>query len=272
MLAWTVARYLARSFVWSGRPDAETLGLALSVAVGAAVWLATEWWVGLVVTVVAAIALALAQREKEVYDAAMALVAMHAKELAIRRSQTVVQGSYGVKNESAWQREIGYFMERVLAPKVGRISAVSPLHSRLCRQIDKTACSVPLTRDFHPGIDPIEYEHFVAETLRRHGWDARTTQASADQGVDVVATRGPVTLAVQCKLYSKPVGNAAVQEAIAGRQFLNAEHAAVVSNSNFTRAAKELAASAGVLLLHHEQLTDLSDLLSSPIHALGWPR
>ena len=64
---------------------------------------------------------------------------------------------------------------------------------------------------------------------------------------------------LQCKLYSRPVGNNAVQQAIAGQRFELATHAVVVSNAAFTRSARELAAAAGVLLLHHDELPSLGE-------------
>jgi hypothetical protein len=38
---------------------------------------------------------------------------------------------------------------------------------------------------------------------------------------------------------------------VAARSYWNADHAAVVSNAGFTRAARKLAAATDVLLLHH---------------------
>jgi len=48
-----------------------------------------------------------------------------------------------------------------------------------------------------------------------------------------------------------------VQEVIAGREFEKADIAAVVSNSTFTKSAKQLAGAANVLLLHHAELDKL---------------
>ena len=61
-------------------------------------------------------------------------------------------------------------------------------------------------------------------------------------------------LVVQCKLYSGSVGNAAVQEVIAAREYEYADLAAVVSNGPFTASARELASAANVLLLHHDEI------------------
>ncbi len=97
--------------------------------------------------------------------------------------------------------------------------------------------------------DPGAFEAWVAARLAAQGWTVRTTGGAGDQGADVIARRGAEGLAVQCKLSSRPVGNRAVQEALAGARFHGLPSAAVVSNAGFTRSARDLAASAGVLLL-----------------------
>ena len=74
----------------------------------------------------------------------------------------------------------------------------------------------------------------------------------------MLAHRRGRTLVVQCKLYRKPVGNTAVQEVAAARLHQRADMAAVVSNAPFTPAARQLARTTGVHLLHHEQLRDFA--------------
>ncbi len=115
----------------------------------------------------------------------------------------------------------------------------------------------------YSGNDPIDYELYCAELLRSVGWDARTTRASNDQGSDVIATKDGVKLIVQCKLYTRRVGNAAVQEVSAARAHELGDHAAVVTNADFTSAAKSLAQTNNVVLLHHEQLQDYGNGLSA---------
>lgn len=103
-------------------------------------------------------------------------------------------------------------------------------------------------------LNPIQFEHYCAELLNSTGWNARVTQASGDQGVDVIAQHGNVKAVFQCKKYSQPVGNAAVQEIIAGKAFEQAHIAAVVSNATFTSSATQLASTTGVFLLHFSEL------------------
>ena len=71
-------------------------------------------------------------------------------------------------------------------------------------------------------------------------WIAEQTQASNDQGVDLIAQIEDLKVCIQCKRYSNPVANKAVQEVIAGKAFYNGTHAVVVSNAGFTKAAKAL--------------------------------
>ena len=104
-------------------------------------------------------------------------------------------------------------------------------------------------------LTPLGFERHCAGILARQGWRANLPARSTDQGVDVLARKGRVSVVIQCKLYSRPIGNAAVQEVIAGQAFMGATYAAVVSNQAYTRAARELAARTRVLLLSAEDLT-----------------
>ena len=103
----------------------------------------------------------------------------------------------------------------------------------------------------------IEFEHWVAEGLRQFGWDARVTQGSGDQGLDVIGTRDGLKIGIQCKLHRRAIGNKAVQEAAAGKTFHGTDVAAVLSNAGFTRSAQELAQATDVLLLSPHDIPTL---------------
>ena len=103
-------------------------------------------------------------------------------------------------------------------------------------------------------ISPLEFERRCADYLKLSGWAADTTAGSGDQGVDVIAEKRGVRVVLQCKLYSRPVGNKAVQEALAGKMYAGATCAAVVTNARFTPSACNLADRTGVMLLHYTDL------------------
>lgn len=95
-----------------------------------------------------------------------------------------------------------------------------------------------------------DYEYVVADYLRSRGYhNVKVTKGSGDFGVDVIATKNGIKYAVQCKLYSSPVGVSAVQEVVAGKAYYGCKGAMVVTNSTFTAAAEKLADLNDVILL-----------------------
>jgi hypothetical protein len=103
----------------------------------------------------------------------------------------------------------------------------------------------------------IEFEDFVEDRFRREGWDVRRTPATRDYGVDLIAVRGR-WFAVQCKRSATPVSLEAVQQVVAGAPKYNCKAIMVVSNQEFTEAAKTLAD------IHNCVLIGRRDLLKMP--------
>lgn len=94
------------------------------------------------------------------------------------------------------------------------------------------------------------YEKSVARYLKHHGFYAvKVTKGSGDYGVDVLAKKIGHRYAVQCKYYSRPVGVSAVQQVVAGMAYYDCDRGIVVTNTTFTRQAKELAELNGIDLI-----------------------
>lgn len=87
----------------------------------------------------------------------------------------------------------------------------------------------------------VEFEKYVADLFRRQGYMFEITAASGDMGVDLVVVKGGIRTAIQTKRYSRPVNQAAVREAIAGMKQYKCTKSMVVTNSTFTKLAKQLA-------------------------------
>ncbi|HSY27818.1 MAG TPA: restriction endonuclease, partial [Burkholderiaceae bacterium] len=227
-------------------------------------WAFTNIWVALTFFVAASIAVVAehARKRETQVERAKEVIQQYAAELNIKRRQLTINQSYGLVDESPWEKEMVFFIVNVVQPIVGRIDSE---HGNLARIhqfiLDVTADFRNTRGGFHSDITPIEYEQYVADTLRGIGWQTKLTKGSGDQGIDVIAEMRNTKVVIQCKLYSSAVGNAAVQEAIAGKAFEDAAHAAVVSNSPYTPLAKQLASSANVFLLHHDQLEKLEEAI-----------
>tara|TARA_B100001057_G_C22854001_1_gene952048 strand:+ start:158 stop:889 length:732 start_codon:yes stop_codon:yes gene_type:complete len=110
--------------------------------------------------------------------------------------------------------------------------------------------------------DGIAYEHYCVSKFQEAGWNSNITQASSDQGCDLIAEKGGVKLIVQCKRYSNPVGNKAVQEVVGAIKHYGGTHGAVVTNSSFTPSAKTLARSNSIHLLHDSKISSLYHIIA----------
>ncbi|HIX36237.1 MAG TPA: restriction endonuclease [Candidatus Limosilactobacillus merdigallinarum] len=109
-----------------------------------------------------------------------------------------------------------------------------------------------------PDIDvvtPYELEQMVKEQFTSMGYEAVATKKSGDQGADVIvkeSSTGLITV-VQVKQYSdSKVGNKAVQEVLAGKEFYDADRAIVMTTSYFTKSATELAEKTDVELMDRD--------------------
>lgn len=93
------------------------------------------------------------------------------------------------------------------------------------------------------------FEHWCAKLLTDIGYsDVKVTQGSGDQGVDVLAAKDGIRYAIQCKCYSKDLGNGPVQEVNAGKAIYHCQIGVVMTNRYFTKGAKDAAEANGILL------------------------
>lgn len=108
-----------------------------------------------------------------------------------------------------------------------------------------------------------DFEQWCAKLLRRLSFSSvEVTKSSGDQGVDVLAEKGGVRYAIQCKCYSSDIGNHSVQEVHAGKSMYNCHVGVVMTNRYFTPAAKELARITGTLLWDRDALLEMLESLN----------
>jgi restriction system protein len=100
----------------------------------------------------------------------------------------------------------------------------------------------------------VEFEEFVAAQLRTRGWSVTYTGGTGDYGVDLIARKNGIRMAVQCKRLAKAVGVAAVQQVVSGALHHGCDQSVVVTNQTFTKAARQLATTHRCRLVGREQL------------------
>ena len=180
------------------------------------------------------------------------IVKMHLDELYFKKKSLRFRDDYGIFLADEWRKELEYFVDKVL-PVSARCAPKEKLIPRINQLV--TRYRPKQTAEFKDD-DPIAFERHVQKLLHSRGWDARVTKGSGDQGVDVIAKKAGVAIAIQCKLYSGAVGTSAVQEVIAGKSFYRCDYGWVVTNASFTPGAKALASKAEIVLIHYSKIHD----------------
>jgi restriction system protein len=106
-----------------------------------------------------------------------------------------------------------------------------------------------------------EFEDYVARIARSCGLPVIMTSITGDWGVDIIVGKRPSRLAIQCKRQSRPVGTSAIQEVVAGAPMQDCTKTMVVTNHEFTPAARKLAKLHGCELVGRSELPRLRSTL-----------
>ena len=232
-------------------------------------------WVLLVAIVILCVHYFRHREEKRIEAAAepviAAALATHARALYIQREQLKKIDPYGNVDYAKFFEHLPYFIENVIARDLreNRLDVSILKNQRYVKDLlTRIGWAIVAEAEKEQEHDlslvktGIEYELFCKQKLERAGWSVRTTPATGDQGADLIAEKNGLITILQCKFWSQPVGNKAVQEAYAAKAFHKADFAAVVTNAAYTAAAQQLAQTSAVLLLHHQALSDLDNQLT----------
>ena len=100
------------------------------------------------------------------------------------------------------------------------------------------------------------FEQYLEVLFKRLGYKVERTKFTGDYGGDLVLRKDGIRTVVQAKRYSKSVGVRAVQEVVAARGYYDCDEMLVVSNSTYTKQARELAEKNNVTLWDRETLIE----------------
>jgi restriction system protein len=218
---------------------------------------------------------------RELFDALAILIFKHGKALHRKMRQATYTDDYGNEIRDKFVSHRDYFIDKVMcrdmprdmwdffSPNYGYDARLTVFGTIFQQYINRVMDDLEVQSADVTKMSPLEYERHCAGLMQRAGWVVNVTKATADQCVNIVAQAGLTRLVLQCKLYSKPVGNSAVQEVVAGKQFERAEFAIVASNAGFTSAARALATVSDVILLHHTELLEVHKRLNIPMDGKG---
>lgn len=254
--------------------------MRILVLVGFLVWLYVSFgWIGIVllIGIIAFAILLQIQYELSTKNSEIKyseeLIRPHLEELILKRKQLCYDDGYGLTNTSKWDKEKKKFANNIvkISGRTNNLNdaEISSVIETLVNEQSPSKSHILLNKTNHLISEEnisalkngIDYESDCVNILLAHGWNAKMTKASGDQGADIIATKLGKRVVIQCKKYKRPVGNKAVQEIYAATYYYEADFGVVVSNGAYTISAKQLANKLGVHLLHHSQLGDLEKIV-----------
>lgn len=190
---------------------------------------------------------------------------------------------YSAMQTAAWITAIF----TAIAPSSSKFSLFYYLKKVLNKKNTEVALNKSMEEVDKLGNNGKDFEEFMAAIYRKFGYSADSTTAlraqrrlppsvllrggSGEQGVDVIVYfRSPRVIAgqeytgllVQCKQYSSTVGNKAIQEIFSAipmyeKHYERKFKPVVVTNNYFTKQAKDLALTNGVMLVDRDLLSRL---------------
>ncbi len=156
---------------------------------------------------------------------------------------------YDTENSLSYRDFINFLKDKVIS-EIERYKSKNYLDNIINGTTSKTTLS---DIDIMSGI---EFETFISKLFKKLGFETEITKASGDQGIDVLATKNDTIIAIQTKCYNGVVGNHAIMEAVGGMKFYNANKCMVITNSTFTKSAKDLAKANNVELWDRQILKE----------------
>jgi len=108
-------------------------------------------------------------------------------------------------------------------------------------------------------LNGFEFEKFLKLLFEKLGYKVTHTKLAGDQGADLVLDHLGELIVVQAKRSRSKISNSAIQEVVASIRFYKAKKGMVITNSEFTHSAIELAKSNNIVLIARKELEELID-------------
>lgn len=140
------------------------------------------------------------------------------------------------------------------------ISRLDKYISILSKHISSSIDKFSKTNENHSTMQEIDmmsgydFENYMYMVYKNLGYLVEQTPFSGDQGADLIIHTEDGKVAMQVKRYSRNVGNRAIQEVVASKNYYGCTKCAVITNSYFTQHAIDLANCNGVSLIDRDGL------------------
>lgn len=146
---------------------------------------------------------------------------------------------------------------------VKRHNAMEERKRYLNGDFSKEKIGINILRDFKYVTSGREFELFLEKLFKFLGYTTIHNGKSGDQGADLILRKNNYVYTVQAKYYTGKLSNKPIQEVVGSLKYYNANQGVVVTNSEFTKGAQELAKANQVILIDGEALNDLINSVSN---------
>lgn len=102
----------------------------------------------------------------------------------------------------------------------------------------------------------VEFEYYLGDLLKSQSYKVQYIPMTGDFGTDIIAEKDHRRYSIQAKRYHGKVGPPAIQQAVTALKVYKCDQAIVITNSYFTKEAKELAKYNDCKLIDRSELTD----------------
>ena len=196
------------------------------------------------------------QVRKSALQKANRIITKNRKKLGLQRLKSIHHDPYGKVVLQHWmEKEIPYFIDHHILPVLTdaeRVHFSLGGRKELVEMIERVASEVKNEKnEFKSSMSGHDFELFCAEKLKKEGWIVEVTRNGPDQGIDLIISKRKRRIGVQCKKYSRPVGNKAVQEVKTGLLHYGLDEGVVIGCGGFTHAAIQLAQSNRIAMKHY---------------------
>lgn len=107
----------------------------------------------------------------------------------------------------------------------------------------------------------VEFENYIRDLLIEKWFKVSNTKTTWDQWADLLINKNGIIWVAQVKRFKNNVGNKAVQEVIWAIKYYSWNFGLVITNSNYTKSAIELAQKNQILLFNGYDIDDFPNLL-----------
>lgn len=101
-----------------------------------------------------------------------------------------------------------------------------------------------------------DFEQYLGSLLRSRGYTVKFTKVSGDFGADIVATKKGHRYSIQAKRRWRSIDRGAVADAVGAMAIYHCSKSMVITNSYFTKQARQFAKANQTQLVDRDQLAD----------------